>query len=71
MTVRAKFRVESVTRTTSGSTINMQPVISGSPENESFYRYTPGGSLLLSTVNEEAAKQFEPGREYYLDFTPA
>lgn len=47
----------------------MYPVTSGSPENESFFKWTPGGKLELSTVNPEAAKQFVPGKQYYIDIT--
>ena len=69
--VRAKFRVDSITESSYGKTIELRPVTQGSPENEQFYRLTPGGSISLSTVNEEAAKQFKVGAEFYIDFTPA
>jgi hypothetical protein len=49
----------------------LEPVTSGSPENESFYKYTPGGKISLSTINADAAKQFVPGQYYYVDFTAA
>lgn len=71
MGVRAKMRCESVTNRVNGSDILLQPVTGGSKENESFYKYTPGGKIELSTVNPEAAKGFVPGQEYYVDFTPA
>lgn len=78
MTVRAKFTVQSVTQTkhwdkSKGyiSTIKLQPVTSGSEENQSFYEATPSGSIELGTVNEAAASQFELGAEYYIDFTKA
>jgi hypothetical protein len=71
MTVPAKFKVETITHTTYGSTISLQPVVSGSKENESFYKATPGGKIELSTINPDAAKQFAPGKEFYIDFTPA
>lgn len=69
--VRCKFKVISLipTHATDGYTVMMAPVISGSKENEEFYHYTPGGSLMLSTINVEAAKQFEVGAEYYLDIS--
>lgn len=69
MSVRAKFKVETVTHTTSGASVLLQPVTGGSKENESFYRYTPGGKIELSTVNKAAAEQFVPGKEFYVDFT--
>jgi hypothetical protein len=76
MAVRAKFKV--VSKEPSGGpgaegceTVKLEPVTSGSAENESFYKWTPGGSISLSTVNVAAAQQFVVGQEYYVDFTPA
>lgn len=69
--VRAKFRVEEKTENSSGNTIRLVPVIGGSPENERFYKYTPAGAISLSTINNEAARAFEVGKEYYVDFSPA
>jgi hypothetical protein len=75
VSVRAKFKVTQTAQTWSGTVpshvIRLSPVTSGSPENEKFYRYTPCGSIELSTVNDDAAKQFELGKEYYVDFTLA
>ena len=70
-TVRAKFNCISVTNTKDGATVKLSPVINGSDENKEFYRYTPGGEISLSTINTHAAKQFIPGSDYYVDFTPA
>lgn len=86
MTVRAKFAVNSITRTLgsrkSGDkyvscevwTINMQPVYgNGDPnhENTKFWDASPGGSFSLNCVNAEAVKQFDIGKEYYFDISPA
>lgn len=72
MAVRAKFRCESVTINANGTkTAKLFPVTSGSDENKEFYKWTPGGSIDLSTLNEAAAEQFVPGREFYVDFTEA
>lgn len=71
MTVRAKFKVESITSFVGHSSIRLTPVTSGSEENKAFYRWTPGGFIELQTINEEAAKQFELGAEMYIDFTKA
>lgn len=46
-------------------------VHSGSPENEQFWALTPSGNITFYTANEAAAAQFEAGREYYVDFSPA
>jgi hypothetical protein len=69
--VRAKFRVDSVQPENGGFCIKLSPVTGGSPENDEFYKYTPGGSITLSTINEAAARQFEEGRQFYVDFMPA
>ena len=54
-----------------GSEIELNAVYNGSPENEEFFRYTPQGKVTLGIVREEAATQFEIGKEYYADFSPA
>jgi hypothetical protein len=78
MSVRAKFKCVSVERSKYGSdelqTIKLEPVYgNGDPnhENTKFYKHTPSGHIHLGTVNPDAAKQFELGKEYYIDFTPA
>lgn len=70
-TVRAKFKVQSVTETEGGlKTASLQPVSSGSPENAEFFKWTPSGSIQLGTINPAAAEQFKPGTSFYVDFTP-
>ena len=54
-------------------TIIMSPVFAnGDPnhENSKFWAASPGGKLELNCINEQAYKQFELGKEYYIDFTP-
>ena len=71
MTVRCKFRCESKTENENGFRISMRPVTCGSPENADFFKRTPFGQLEMGTINEKAAKQFVPGKEYYIDITEA
>jgi hypothetical protein len=72
MSVRAKFKVTSITYTeVNGAAVALSPVISGSKENEDFFKWTPSGEIRLSTINEDAAVQFKPGTQFYVDFTPA
>ena len=76
MTVRAKFVVSAkeqsfVNVNEIQTTIKMRPVYGGSPENEKFFKYTPGGHVELAVLPVAVADQFELGKEYYLDFTPA
>lgn len=67
MSVRAKVRVDSV----EDGRVRMSPVVGGSPENDRFFDATPWGSIELGVVNQDALGQFEAGREYYVDFSPA
>ena len=69
-TVRAKFKVSSLTQTEHGETIKLEPVRDGSEENKEFFKWTPAGQIEIGTVNSEAAKEFEVGKEFYVDFTP-
>lgn len=87
MSVRAKFVVNQIERSQNGgyrengqydsslktevSTIKLLPVSGGSEENKKFFAWTPTGEIQLGTINPEAAKQFELGKAYYVDFTPA
>jgi hypothetical protein len=73
--VRAKMVCGSVDRTGTGEneqySIRLSPVTSGSKENESFYKYTPGGTIIMEVVSPETAGYFQVGKEYYVDFTEA
>lgn len=72
MTVRAKFKVTSITESEGGlKTANLQPVMGGNDENKEFFKWTPTGSIALGTMNPAAAEQFTPGKEFYVDFTAA
>lgn len=80
MSVRAKFfcsqkgEVASAPGTSDHNknvNIVLNPVNGKSEENEQFFKYTPSGRIEISVVNPSAAAQFEVGKEYYIDFTPA
>lgn len=79
MSVRAKFKVDSVERSKYGAndelqTIKLSPVYKTSnpeDENSTFWKYTPSGSITLGTINKVAGDYFELGKEYYIDFTLA
>jgi len=66
---RCKFRcTKAVEYEENGWSYDFEAVIDGSPENEEFFRWTPGGHLHLDVVRE---RLFEEGKEYYLDLSPA
>ncbi|MCE9605048.1 MAG: hypothetical protein K8U03_09135 [Planctomycetia bacterium] len=72
--VRAKFKVVDILPSGELKTILLTPVYGdGNPEHENtkFWNYTPSGRIELGTVNPQASDQFELGKEYYVDFTPA
>lgn len=75
--VRAKFYVSTISKSKMGqqgeigTTVHMSPVVSGSDENKKFFLWTPFGRVEIGTLNEEASRQFEVGKCYYLDFTEA
>ena len=74
MKTRAKFYCSGVEKSYNGYqkrftyTARFHAVTGDSEENKSFWQYTPSGSVELCTIREDL---FEPGKEYYLDFTPA
>lgn len=69
--VTAKFKCTEVTlnKDGEGAQVSLEVVISGSKENESFFYLTPFGKITMGTINLEAAKQFEVGKEYFVNFT--
>ncbi len=69
--MRCKFVCQWKQTNESGTTAQFGAVTSGSPENQQFFKWTPGGTLNLYVVGDAAAEQIEMGREYYLDITPA
>lgn len=72
MTVRCKFKCISKREYTSmGQKLfdyQFGAVMDGSDENKRFWKWTPTGTLGVSTVTDG---QFEVDREYYLDLVPA
>ena len=69
MSVTAKFKVGEIAFIEGGSRIKLYPVIGGSKENDSFFKWTPYGEIVIGTVNPDATRQFEVGKEYYVSFS--
>ena len=62
--MRAKFVVNEEVRSLYGITYKLNAVISGSPENEEFFRTTPTGTILVSVKAIETSARLELGKEY-------
>jgi len=72
MSVRAKFKVDSVTHHAGDVfDVNASPVTTGSDENKAFWKWTPSGKLQLSVLNKDVVDQLKPGAEFYIDITLA
>lgn len=73
MATRCKFTCVSKTIRGSGdgqtTEYEFSPVTNGTDEDKSFWKWTPSGSLKFSCLNP--AVNFETGKTYYLDLTPA
>lgn len=68
MTVRCKFVCTYKNEET--EQLAFSPVYNGSPENERFFKATPGGSFQLYTVNQDVFRSMTLGHEYYIDIIP-
>lgn len=74
ITVRAKFicvSKEHDRNVDEEGSVVLEAVINGSEENKEFFRYTPSGRIRIGIINKTAFQRFEPGTEYYVDFTKA
>lgn len=74
MKVRAKFRCQSITDYGQGmdKRVEFQAVYGREGENADYSKYTPSGRIEMNlSPDTKAAEAFAPGREFYVDFTPA
>jgi hypothetical protein len=76
MKVRAKFKVDSVTRQKGWGdnpilySVTLSPVVGDSEENKKFYAATPSGQLTINCVQEVVGKAFDVNAEFYIDLIP-
>lgn len=69
--VRGKFKVQSVTKFAwPDKEIKLTAVHSGTPEDNTFAKATPNGTITMLVSNPDAAEQLAIGKEFYVDFTP-
>lgn len=75
MSVRAKFKLDSITAHSwrpSARTLKFSAQYDTSiPEDQRFQEATPSGSFEMLCTNPAANDQFELGKNYYFDITPA
>ncbi len=74
MTVRCKFQLSSIKQSasSSGKTYEFTPQYDETiPEDQKFSKYTPSGLFTMWVDNPPVEAQFELGKQYYFDITPA
>lgn len=74
MSVRAKFQLQAITNYHygEGKTLKFYASYDPSiPEDQRFAKATPCGSFEMTVDNPAALEQFEIGKQYYFDITPA
>jgi hypothetical protein len=82
--MRAKMQINSVKRlvgadgSVMAEELGANPVCGRAPfgpngesEDNTFARFTPGGSLSLTVNNPDLFGKFKPGQKFYVDFTLA
>ena len=84
-TMRAKVRVGSCTpyrNADTGETISEQVVFHGVPKNDgysadgkdednTFAKFSPSVMFQMTIANPDLFEKLEPGKTFYVDFTPA
>lgn len=68
MGVRAKMFVTETTRTPHGGKVKLSAVCRGE-DNKAWAAATPNGMVELTILSDVALVEFEPGVEYFVDFT--
>lgn len=68
MSVRAKFRCNSIEDFGNDMVTVKLSAVSSGDDNKSWSKWTPSGTLSLTITNPEAFNQFKVGKEYFLDF---
>ncbi|MFD1328301.1 hypothetical protein [Mycoplana ramosa] len=75
--VRAKFQCLSITNhhqhdpSAVQAEVRLIPVYGNGEANKQWSKWTPSGELKMLITNPSAVDQFELGKEYFVDFTPA
>ena len=67
--MRAKFKIDNIIQTEHSETLVMSAVTNGTPEDNTFSKWTPAAKLEMSITNPDLMGTFKPGERFYLDFT--
>ena len=69
--IRCKFRVVGIKKTLEAQSeiVSLSAVGGGTPENESFSKWTPQGDLSITVNNPNVVGTITLGAYYYLDLT--
>lgn len=71
--IRGKFKVTAVTQRDSYEPyveIELSAVYTNTPEDNSYAKTTPSGSIKMTVTNPEAIAKLPVGKSFYVDFTP-
>jgi hypothetical protein len=71
--IRGKFQVESIKHFSSDNTWSeavLTAVFGGSPEENTYAKATPSGTITMTITNPSAIEHLQPGQKFYVDFTP-
>jgi len=73
MSVKAKFRCDSILKEETAQTVRFSAVTSNEPgsENAAWSKWTPSGQLMMNITNPAAFNQFVEGKEYFLTLEEA
>jgi hypothetical protein len=69
--VRAKVTCNGVNDNSVSFSTVYEPDASKDTENARFTKATPWGEIKMGIDNPAALSQFQAGKSYYVDFTPA
>lgn len=71
--LRTRFRVVQVIDPEGGQKTLMLSVVQGgvNAENKAFFKWPPSAQINLSALTTDVDAVFAPGREFFVDFTPA
>jgi hypothetical protein len=77
MKMRAKLKLNNVQKFEGCEVLTFNAVCKnegypadGSDENNTFARWTPNAELKMTVNNPALLGVYEPGQEFYVDFTP-